>query len=567
MRSQPIKKTLILGRFQAGKTSGQVKEAYARQQKDSNLVAVYAAYGQNTNKENQERHFREIYGKDLNLITSSEDLKAFKLQAQKNQLPKSKFTVISILGNHYQLEVLQNILATKSDFKYSIWLDESDTYSKDFDYQKVGTRKDNLIDSINKLKYHQVTEIVYVTATPFTELVQDTDFDEVIEVPAGEGYIGLDKIKDSMETISPEEIDAFAEGYLSEGLKDFLIEQNSVKNSVTIVSTNSKMSTHKIQCNAISDFLQDPDTLIVEFNSNQGQKYFSQENPYISKKKNRKDQLIEMFEVAEDYTKLIIVGHQTLDRSVTLKNSKYTSYSGMLFSSGRDVALSSLLQRLARITGYQSYTPQLLTDKGSKVILAENDYPIYVDLCTEHKKAVPRREAFLKLRKTDVNYPNALGNYRHNGYKDKGGLLTTPTAIYSEEEKEDYNYTLISNKLEIEDKELPQDVLEQLTNKEKAYKGTPLHKFITSSFPTAKHILEARASDGTSLVDRLLPNRENDRANYRDTLYLRRPGKLVLCNQPYGVWNTAFALHDIVKDKYRAYDRGSAYKRLEKNNS
>jgi len=568
MRTQPIKKTLVIGRFQAGKTSGQIKEAYARQQKDSSLVIVYIAYGQNTNKENQERHFRTIYGSNLNLITSSEDLKAFKIQAQKDQLPKTKFTVISLLGNHHQLGTLQSILATKSKLNYTLWLDESDTFSKDFDYQLVETRKDNLIDSIDKLEYHQVNEIIYVTATPLTELVQDTDFDEVSVIKVGGGYIGLDKIKDMMETIRPEEIDAFAEGHINSSIGEFLTEQNKVKNSVTIVSTHSGMNTHKIECTAICDFLRDPNTLIVEFNSNQGQKYFSfPENPYISKKKNRKDQLNEMFEVAKSYSKLFIVGHQTLDRSVTLKNDQYTSYAGMLFSSGRDVALSSLLQRLARITGYQNYIPQLLTDKGSKVILAENDYPMYVDLCTKYLKAIPRREAFLKLRKNDVNYPNAFGNYRHNGYKPKGSLYSTPTAVYSDEEKDDYNYEVITKIREIDDEELPENVLKQLINKEKAHKGSALHSYIIGCFPTAKNILEAMSGEGASLVDRQLPNRENDISNYRDTLYLKKPGKLILSNQPYGVWNTAFALYDIVNDNFRAYDQGSAYKRLQKNSS
>ena len=53
--------------------------------------------------------------------------------------------VISLLGNHHQLETLQNILTTKPPFHYVIWVDESDTFSKDFDYQPVDGMKSDMI--------------------------------------------------------------------------------------------------------------------------------------------------------------------------------------------------------------------------------------------------------------------------------------------------------------------------------------------------------------------------------------------------------------------------------------
>ena len=190
---RPLKRTLWIGNFQAGKTSGAVKEAFKRQKAHPHVISVFIAFGTNVNKENQEEHIKTIYGPEVSLINSKQALRAFKLRLQKDQLRFYRSSiVISILGHHSSLEVLQNILSTKSDFEFDIWLDESDSYSKDFNHQKVSIRKDNLIDSMSRLEYCKVREIICITATPFTELVSNTDFHEIEHKRPGQGYKGLE---------------------------------------------------------------------------------------------------------------------------------------------------------------------------------------------------------------------------------------------------------------------------------------------------------------------------------------------------------------------------------------
>ena len=208
MKSQPVNNplkisqwgvSLWIGEFQAGKTLSAIKESYKRQNRNPNIISVFVAYGTNINKENQERHIHNVYGKNMSLISTREDIKAFKLRAQKNELDfYRKPIVISALGHWATLELLQNILTTKSRFRYHLWLDESDSYSKDFDKQEIHARKDNLIDSISYLEYHQVDEIICITATPFTELVSKTNFDSVREIEPGEGYISINNILKSL---------------------------------------------------------------------------------------------------------------------------------------------------------------------------------------------------------------------------------------------------------------------------------------------------------------------------------------------------------------------------------
>ena len=58
-----IKTTLWIGQFQAGKTTAAIKESKDRQGRDPELISVFIAFGTNTNKENQEKHIKNIYGK------------------------------------------------------------------------------------------------------------------------------------------------------------------------------------------------------------------------------------------------------------------------------------------------------------------------------------------------------------------------------------------------------------------------------------------------------------------------------------------------------------------------
>lgn len=565
---QEIKKILVLGDFQSGKTSGQVQNSYDIQIKNPLVVSVFVAYGTNTNKENQERHIRRIYGKNVVLVSSQEDLRAFLICLQKDKIEGSRYSngipvVISVLGHHVALQVLQKILSTKSPFTYRLWLDESDSYSLDFDKETVHTRKDNIVDSINKLEYHSVEEVYYLTATPFTELVSCTDFDKVVPVKPGTGYKGINNIIEQAISISSDDIMYLENGTLTEEIKDYLTEENSYKNTVTLISTSSSMATHKKQAETINNYLQDKNTLIVEFNSNKGTKYFSYVNPQISAKRNRKDQLVEMFEVAQEYDKLFIVGWQMLDRSVTLKEGKFQTYSSMLFSSGKDSALSSFMQRAARICGYQKNTPRFISDKLSQAELNNYDYPTLVNICKNNTNHVSRRKALLELTREDIASSNPFGNYRTNGVRTKGTVASTVQQyLKTEEEVARAGYHLITKQEVFKKEELEEEVLNQLQSKTRAGTSSPLRCFLDDVFPTCNRVLQAVTEDGSYLVDRQLPNRTNDLENYRDTLYYWDEETLTVTNQPYQRYNKPFALHDLKTKSFRCYNQAAAFKIL-----
>jgi len=568
--SQPtkqIKKILVLGDFQSGKTSGQVQNSYDIQASNSSVVSVFVAYGTNTNKENQERHIRRVYGKKVVLISTPEELRAFLICLQKDKIEGSRYesmpVVLSVLGHHVALQTLQKILSTKSPFTYRLWLDESDSYSLNFDRQKVHTRKDNIVDSISKLEYHSVEEIYYVTATPFTELVSCTDFDEVVPVAPGENYKGINDIIEKATAISSEDILLFEKGKLTEEMEYYLKEDNSYKNTVTIISTSSSMETHKIQAETINNYLQDKNTLVVEFNSNQGTKYFSLENPYVAAKKNRKDQLVEMFEVAQNYTKLFVVGYQMLDRSVTLKEGKFQTYSSMLFSCGKESSLSSFMQRAARICGYQDTVPTFVSDKLSQAELNNYDYPTLVRICTENKGHSDRRKALLGLTKDEIVSSDPLGRYRNNYFRPKGSIASTPQQhLSSEEEVRGAGYDIITNHQVFNKEELNEEVLQQLQSKSRAGSASPLRHFLDSIFPACNRVLQAVSEDGSWHLDRQLPNRTNDLENYRDTLYYWDEKTLSVTNQPYQRYNRPFALYDLKNKTFKCYNETAAFKLL-----
>tara|TARA_E500000331_G_C17228114_1_gene701316 strand:+ start:74 stop:1798 length:1725 start_codon:yes stop_codon:yes gene_type:complete len=564
-----IKKTLILGDFQSGKTSGQVQNSYNIQSNNPSVVSVFVAYGTNTNKENQERHIRRVYGKNVILLSSNDDLKAFLICLQKDNVKGSRYlkrcpVVISVLGHYVPLQVLQKILTTKSPFTYRLWLDESDSYSLDFDNQTVQVRKDNIVDSISKLDYHSVEEVYYLTATPFTELVSCTDFNEVKDVPPGKGYKGINDIIENASSISSDDILFFENGKLTEDIKTYLDEENSFKETVTLISTNSAQSTHKIQARTINNYLQDENTLVVEFNSNEGTKYFSHpENPYVPAKTNRKDQLVEMFEVAQNYSKLFVIGWKMLGRSVTLKEGRFQTYSSMLFSSGKESGLSSFMQRAARICGYQDSTPRFISDKLSQAELNNYDYPTLVKVCKENKKHTDRRTALLNLSRDEIVSSDPLGRYRNNSFRPHGSQNKVVQQWLSTIDKvRDAGYDLITKHYIIKKEKIPEQVLKQLQNKNRAGSTSALKAFLDDLFPACNRVLQAISEKGENYADRQRPNRINDTENYRDTLYYWDGETLSVSNQPYQSYNKRYAMYDLKTKNFRCYDHKAAFKIL-----
>ena len=127
-------------------------------------------------------------------------------------------------------------------------------------------------------------------------------------------YIGINLILKSQVELEKEDITEFNSGILSPEIMQILSSENAKKNTVTLISTTTRMDGHKLQCHAIEKYLNDPKTLVAELNSNKGNKYFYPEitgrnlaiRPFYG---NRGDQLAELFAVAENFEKLFILVH------------------------------------------------------------------------------------------------------------------------------------------------------------------------------------------------------------------------------------------------------------------
>jgi hypothetical protein len=551
-----IQTELWIGHFQAGKTSSAVQHAYETTQTNPKIIPVFIAYGTNSTKENQERHIRRVYGESCTLINTSDAFKAFKVRAQKGCLDYYNVPiVISVLGHWASLESLQNILTTKSDFEFHLWLDESDTYSLDFDNQDVTTRKDNLIDSIKKLEYHKVSKIHCITATPLTEMLNTTDFSiDPVYIEPGEGYIGISTIFDNAEKVPEEAIRGFKKGTLSPELQDYFLNEAKKVNTVTIVSISNLMSEHKIQAESIAKLIDSDKVLVVEFNSNRGTKYFSKNEIRVTEKHNRKDQLQEMFDIAQKYDKLFIVGSSMMDRSVTLKGGKFKTYSSMLFSAGRDPSLAPLLQRVSRVCGYQTEVPKLYTDLSDKLFLAGEAFEMYIDMIKDKPLAKDRRKALLELGEKFHIFPNAFGRYRNNNVVPQTTARTPAYRAKSVKEAKELGYQTINKVIHMTKEELKAEIVQQLNKGIKCTSGTPLHKHINSLFFSVDKILNVKNENGSAVHQYYqLPNNE-DINNFRNTLYYWEDNILSVSNQPYPKVNRLFAIEDLTVRKEETFD-------------
>ena len=550
-----IETELWIGNFQAGKTSSAVEYAYKINQTNPKIIPVFIAYGTNSTKDNQERHIRRIYGDKCTLISDSEGFTAFKVRAQKAALNYyDSPIVISGLGHWATLEHLQNILTTKSDFQFHLWLDESDTYSLDFDKQDVVARKDNLIDSIKKLEYHKVSKIYCITATPLTEIVNTTNFSKVKYIEPGEGYIGISTIFDNAEKVPTETIRDFKKGVISPELQDYFLGEAKKVNTVTLVSTYKIMKDHKVQARSIANLINSDKVLVVEFNSNSGTKYFSNREIRVTEKRNRKDQFQEMFDIAQNYDKLFIVGSGMMDRSVTLKGGKFKTYSSMLFSAGRNPTLASLLQRVARICGYQNEIPKLHTDLSDKLFLAGEAIEMYINLVKDKPKAKDRRKALLHLGEKFQDFKNVFGDYRNNSVVPQTSVRTPVYRARSKQEVEDCGYQTINEVIHKRKKDLDPEVVKQLNEGKKCTTGTPLHKYISSLFFTVDKILNVRNENGKAVNQYYqLPNNE-DTNNFRNTLYFWEDDTISVSNQPYPKVNRVYAIEDLTVREQPQFD-------------
>lgn len=545
--AQPYKaKTILrLGAFQSGKTSGAVQTAYNYAVADPKLINVFIAYNTNINKSNQELHIQNIFGNKVNLINKETEMAVFLACTEKriNCFENNYPIVISCLDHFKHLETLLTLVALDSEYKFDIYVDESDSMALAHERKKSDARKDNLVNSLISQKC--VRNFVCLTATPFSEIASNMDWDEIEPVVPGDTYNPID----ASPTV-PCPKDAMSEfnlGRITPTIEDFLLSQSKQLNTVTLVSTQQGINLHHQQAESISAFLPS-NCLTVVLNSSARQKYYVKGKPtYVPTKRNREGQLEELFEVAENYDKLFIVGYDMLSRSVTLKKGKFNSFSGMIFSATESTHLAVMLQRVARIAGYQNYPAVLMTDKTILLKGALLQYPILLEVAIKYKKANERLAAL--LAEVPNFFPNIFGE-KDNAIKRKTSSRTKCMSLTTEAEAKKAKFQVLSTLIQIKAEDIPETILECLKQGKKATVGTPLHEFIQEQHFSSNRILEA--DKGRHAM--ALPNAEVD-DNYRDTLYLFEKNRLKILVQPFSKIrdNIRYAVHNLLTNELDCY--------------
>ena len=543
---------LWLGKFQQGKTVKAVRKSLKDMQ-NYKEVQVFIAYGMHIVKQNQENHIKIIYhGVDYTLINTIQELRALAVDLQKGVYPSNNI-VISLLGNSGQLGALIKLLSIKSTLRFQIWVDESDTYGLNFKRQHIKVQKDNLIDSIKSLEYKLVRKINLITATPTTELACSTDFDEVHPLPLSKNYIGLEDIK--LNKCSEDSIVALNRGVVKSDVLQFLSSQCKIKNSVTIISTKKYKESHVAIAKAVSSKM--PATVLTAVvNSMYGGKFYCKGR--LTSRQYIQPSIAEIFEIAKikGYEKLIIVGHDSLDRSITLKdNANVFSISGMIFNCSENSPLASALQRLARVCGYQTLIPEILTPKVAQLKLGIASLNEIVEGCLQYPK-YKERNNYIMTQLDPSKYKNLFGS-KNNAVAKRVNMNERDCVFSSQEEAEAADFPCITKSKEYSYGELIEKnpkAFQQLIDEEKAVKNSHLYNFLISIWITSRRILNA-LDDSKSRANMQKPNQVDSDENFRDTLYLLENQKLKVVHQPYE-WireGQAYSIEDIMTGEFHAY--------------
>ena len=102
--SNKTKTTLVIGDFQAGKTTGTVAQALENIKNESNTINIFVASGTNDQKRNQELTLKkELEKQNINLyqniITGRDQIEQFSLIVRKLGRPYQEYPIISCIAH------------------------------------------------------------------------------------------------------------------------------------------------------------------------------------------------------------------------------------------------------------------------------------------------------------------------------------------------------------------------------------------------------------------------------------------------------------------------------------
>ncbi len=365
---------LLIGHFQAGKTSSTIisSKNYMHSNKEMQIII---SYGFNSVKYNQDLHIRKHFNSGEQLILDKTQVREFysRLEQGKGNSEDYK-TIISMLGHYVSLRELCSLIMM-APCNVRLFLDESDIYAIDHDkaIKESTNRRNNIINKIKTSGLVNLAGIHHLTATPISHFISDTKYKSVDFITPGKQYKGISDCV--LNPISSSSVEEFSEGHLNYELVDIIKKESKIKNSVTIVSTTNELVSHQYQARSISKVAKN--ALVIAFNTDSASpKAYRAGEPLGVQFTNKIDEMVN-YANNYGYDKIIIVGYLSLNRSITVKSDNFF-ISGSIFSSGKNSALPTILQRGSRVCGYQDHIPNIYTDKVSELNNCISDlYKVY----------------------------------------------------------------------------------------------------------------------------------------------------------------------------------------------
>ena len=555
MRTQPRlpKKILRLGALQSGKTTGSVTESVKESKKNSNLVNIFIAHKTNVNKDNQEKHIENLYRGKVELLNTSREIATYTafLEKRKNMFSSNYPVCISCLDHYTQLEAVLTLTGLRTDKQFDTYIDESDAMALFHDRKGSDVRKDNIVNSL--IQHETIRKFNCLTASPFTEIASKIHWDDIVIVEPGAKYKGPDDC--NIVKITEAAMKDFNRGVISYSLEEIFKEEAKLFNTVTLVATKRDNTLHHKQAELIS-FLVGEKCLVAVLNSDTKQKYYvNGKTHYVPTKRNGAGQLEELFEVAKDYNKLFVVGHDMIGRSVTLKAGKFQEISSMIFSCSYDTDLATMLQRIGRVCGYQKNPGTIFTDKHKLLQQGLMQYPEMLEIAKKYKDPNERMKAL--FHEVPIYFPKVFGQ-KNNDVKIKSSSRTASETGVESAEASLLGFNVLSDLKEIPSKNIPSNILESLKVGEKAVQGSDIYNYILNLDYRSKRILKAENKS----INMALPNASIE-DNYRDTLYHYEGNTLRIVVQPNRDLrdNVPFAVHNIFTGKVDCYSPKGQFRR------
>lgn len=404
----PVKKRfLFTGDMQSGKTTDLIKRIITSLEENENIVEVIINYNTNASMESTNRKIRKMGSSNIKIWQGYEGLESIYYQIKNNKLDKSRHHVVSLIAHYKSVEkLLQIISAWSTQYNpgspiFNVSIDEDDSLALDHSKKKVTVQKQDRIQAV--IEHSLVGVVRNVTATPFANHHSETDFDEIIRVPAGEEYIGVEPIIKNANIIRFNKRDIISL-YSLEPTPSITAFFQDTFEGVTLIQVTRNKKDQALIVQNLKEMCSN--SVIALSNSDQGEyTYYVRGNPVgtMSTKFNEK----EAFNLAHEngIKKVFIVAYYLSDRTNTFRDDKGTFNNlRSLFDCSSSAFDETVLQRIGRACGYPK--------KGiPEVYCTEECYTVL-------NKALDTHLKFMELEK---NTPNIrLAKVRHAALVNSG---------------------------------------------------------------------------------------------------------------------------------------------------